>query len=80
MKAKGKLQICLKGLEIMNDDPTQVDVMYAKCEAVDGTNASTVQQIADAIAHKFAEKGLLNIHEIDICHVCKDNDLIPFWY
>lgn len=41
----------------MNDDPTQVDVLYAKCEAVDGTDTSTIQRIADAIAQKFAEKG-----------------------
>lgn len=54
----------------MNDDPTQVDVLYAKCEAAAGTDTSTLQQIADAIAQKFAEKGLKNIH---VMHVYKDN-------
>ncbi|ODN03508.1 Activating signal cointegrator 1 complex subunit 1 [Orchesella cincta] len=50
------IRIHLKGLEIMNDDPSQVDVLYAKCESSSGN--SIEQQIADLIANEFAKKGL----------------------
>lgn len=43
----------------MNDDPSQVDVLYAKCEPQDENN--TIQQIADLVARKFTEKGKIKL-------------------
>jgi len=52
--SSGKLTFQLQGLEIMNDDPTEASVLYAKCNWTD----STGQRLADFLAAKFIESGL----------------------
>lgn len=47
----------LKELEIMNDDPTQVDIVYAKCH----DKGDVLQQMADYIAKKFDKSGKIAI-------------------
>ncbi|OQV24521.1 putative Activating signal cointegrator 1 complex subunit 1 [Hypsibius exemplaris] len=48
---EGPLHCRLKGLEIMNDDPSEVDVLYAKIEDPTGR----LQQIADSVYEWFME-------------------------
>jgi activating signal cointegrator complex subunit 1 len=48
------LDIHIKGLEYMNDDPGQVDVLYAKIE----DSSNRIQQIADKLLVKFVDSGL----------------------
>ncbi|RNA08454.1 Activating signal cointegrator 1 complex subunit 1 [Brachionus plicatilis] len=50
-----KLKVQIKGLEYMNDDPAQVDVLYAKVTGLDSVNA--LQSIADGIMKTFVESG-----------------------
>ncbi|CAF0895435.1 unnamed protein product [Brachionus calyciflorus] len=52
-----KLQVRIKGLEYMNDDPSQVDVLYAKIKEENG-NGSVIQGISDGIMKKFVDSGL----------------------
>lgn len=47
--------IKVKGLEIMNDDPGEVDVIYGKV-----SDCEDLQLFADKIVDKFAESGLMN--------------------
>jgi len=54
------LFIRLKGLEIMNDDPSQVHVLYMKCETED----DRFQIISDTVARKFADTGTYHITNI----------------
>lgn len=49
-----KLNIEIKDLEIMNDDPGEVDVVYAKVNDCD-----ELQKLADGIVSKFTETGLM---------------------
>nr|CAB3223394.1 activating signal cointegrator 1 complex subunit 1-like [Phallusia mammillata] len=51
-----QLQIKVKGLEYMNDDPGAVDVLYAKVVDENGTNK--LQNFADAIATELVKGGL----------------------
>jgi len=51
-----QLKIRLKGLECMNDDPSAVNVLYAKCDK-QSDDLNCIQQIADMIALKYAESG-----------------------
>ena len=51
-KTDNKLNIEIKGLEIMNDDPGEVDVVYAKINKSD-----ELQTLSDGIVSKFAETG-----------------------
>jgi len=55
MAKKGNLRCRLQGIEIMNDDPTQVNILFAKC--VFQENDTTVQVMADFIHKKFLEAG-----------------------
>jgi len=48
-----KFSVC--GLEYMNDDPAEVDVLYAKVKDEDGT----LQAVADGIVDHFIESGLM---------------------
>merc|ERR1740129_1363595 len=48
-----KFSVC--GLEYMNDDPAEVDVLYAKVKDEDGT----LQAVADGIVNHFIESGLM---------------------
>jgi activating signal cointegrator complex subunit 1 len=54
------LDVHIKGLEYMNDDPSQADVIYAKvCQAQASPNSlDLLQQIADQLMNKFVEAGL----------------------
>ena len=51
-KTDNKLNIEIKGLEIMNDDQGEVDVVYAKINKSD-----ELQTLSDGIVTKFAETG-----------------------
>ena len=50
-----QLEICVDGLEIMNDDPAEVDVIYAKIVEEN----SKLQKLADFIVAEFAKTGLM---------------------
>ncbi len=54
--ASKPLKVSLKGLEYMNDDPSQVDVLYAKVKQVN--NQNHIQLIADDLMNKFCKSGL----------------------
>jgi len=62
------LHIRVKGLEIMNDDPAEVAVIYAKIHpgnpptdgrAAEITATNPLQEISDALVHKFVSAGLM---------------------
>uniref|UniRef100_A0A023FZE5 K Homology domain-containing protein n=1 Tax=Amblyomma parvum TaxID=251391 RepID=A0A023FZE5_AMBPA len=61
----GPLMVRVHGLEIMNDDPGEVDVLYAKVSAFnrEGPSRSSekckLQQLADGVAQRFLESGLM---------------------
>jgi activating signal cointegrator complex subunit 1 len=44
------------GVEYMNDDPAEVDVLYGKVYSKDGSHI--LQDIADGIVNYFSDKGL----------------------
>lgn len=51
----------IRGLEYMNDDPGDVDVLYAKIEPVqyeDNNEPNPVQVIADKLLTRFVDSGL----------------------
>lgn len=47
----------LKGVEYMNDDPAEVDVLYAKVITQDGSDR--LQRLADGLVERFVSKGLM---------------------
>ena len=51
-----QLEISVNGLEIMNDDPAEVDVIYAK---IVEENSEKLQEIVDFIVAEFAKTGLM---------------------
>ncbi|XP_053674230.1 activating signal cointegrator 1 complex subunit 1 [Anopheles nili] len=53
LKEYGPLELRVRGLEYMNDDPHAVDVLYAKIES------PALQRIADQIYECFISKGLM---------------------
>uniref|UniRef100_A0A023GMH3 Activating signal cointegrator 1 complex subunit n=1 Tax=Amblyomma triste TaxID=251400 RepID=A0A023GMH3_AMBTT len=58
------LMVRVHGLEIMNDDVSEVDVLYAKVSSYnkDGPARSEkckLQQLADAVARRFLDSGLM---------------------
>lgn len=53
------MRIILEGLEIMNDDPSDVDVLYAKVKLSLPKYGSSFQSMADKIVEHFANKGLI---------------------
>ncbi|XP_077498108.1 activating signal cointegrator 1 complex subunit 1 isoform X2 [Amblyomma americanum] len=59
------LMVRVHGLEIMNDDPSVVDVLYAKVSAYnkEGPSRSSekckLQQLADGVAQRFLDSGLM---------------------
>ncbi|KAI8428016.1 hypothetical protein MSG28_002313 [Choristoneura fumiferana] len=53
------LKIRMKGLSYMNDDPRDINVLYAKVEECDST-PGILQQLADGIADYFYKEGLMN--------------------
>jgi len=44
------------GVEYMNDDPAEVDILYGKVYAKDGSYI--LQDIADGVVNYFCDKGL----------------------
>ncbi|CAG0921473.1 unnamed protein product [Notodromas monacha] len=53
------IRVRLKGLEIMNDDWSQVQVVYAKLEpTLDSLGRDVIQEMADAIQNHFEGSGL----------------------
>ncbi|EDO29881.1 predicted protein [Nematostella vectensis] len=51
------LMVELKGVEYMNDDPTNVDVLYIKVQETDGGNR--LQKLANALMEAFVSCGLM---------------------
>lgn len=47
-------KVTVEGLEIMNDDPSEVDVLYAKI-----SQSADLQTVADKIVERFVESGLM---------------------
>lgn len=72
---KKSLVIEMSGIEYMNDDPYEVDVLYAKVKLVDGSNL--LQQAADSVVQHFVDTGYLkkeDVHEVKL-HVTLMNTL-----
>jgi len=57
MTSKANLRCRVQGLEIMNDDPTAVNILFAKCVFPEGD--TTVQALADFIHQEFIATGKL---------------------
>uniref|UniRef100_A0A182Q7Y7 K Homology domain-containing protein n=1 Tax=Anopheles farauti TaxID=69004 RepID=A0A182Q7Y7_9DIPT len=53
VKENGPIEVRIRGLEYMNDDPHAVDVLYAKIES------PALQTVADRIYEYFTTKGLM---------------------
>ena len=49
----------VKGLEFMNDDPSYVDVLYAKVQLVDKSNANRLQDFLDRLNQELVSTGLM---------------------
>lgn len=45
------------GVEYMNDDPAEVDILYGKVYAKDGSDI--LQEVADGVVNYFSDKGLM---------------------
>ena len=56
----GKLEVHIKGLEYMNDDPSMADVIYAKVNPVsnDTKSLDILQSISDKLMNTFVQAGL----------------------
>jgi activating signal cointegrator complex subunit 1 len=66
----GPLKVKLSGLNYMNDDPSAVDVLYAK------VNSEQLQEIANAIAEYFSSRGFIELkHDNVKLHVTLMNSL-----
>ncbi|CAG0891931.1 unnamed protein product [Darwinula stevensoni] len=57
LEGKG-LEIQVKGLEYLNDDPGEVDVLYAKVEPV-SHDSNVLQDLADSLVAHFLHSGLM---------------------
>ncbi|KAM7295498.1 putative activating signal cointegrator 1 complex subunit [Ixodes scapularis] len=55
------LYVRVSGLEFMNDDATEVDVLYAKVTTFDSNSRPNdkLQQLVDQVARRFAQSGLM---------------------
>lgn len=49
------MKIRVRGLECMNDDPSEVSVLYAKVFSKN----DVLQQLADKVTHYFNKSGIL---------------------
>jgi len=56
---KRSLAVRAQGVEYMNDDPAEVDVLYAVVQSVDGSNS--LQQVADSVVARFAQSDLMQL-------------------
>ncbi|CAJ0573500.1 unnamed protein product, partial [Mesorhabditis spiculigera] len=54
------LKVSIAGLQIMNDDPTQVNVLYA------GVRGEKVQEVANLVRDVFVEQGLCEPDKSDV--------------
>lgn len=52
------LVVKMQGIEYMNDDPAEVDVLYAKVATSDGSS-SKLQLLADKLVAQFVSEGLM---------------------
>ncbi|GLV42385.1 uncharacterized protein CBL_03122 [Carabus blaptoides fortunei] len=59
LKSGPPLIIKMKGLQYMNDDPSQVDVLYAKVNVENHENPDILQKISDDIVEFFYKNGLM---------------------
>lgn len=55
----GNISLVLHGLEIMNDDPTEVDVLYGKVSINPPKYNTIFQNMADQVLEKYTKKGFL---------------------
>ncbi|XP_049852737.1 activating signal cointegrator 1 complex subunit 1 isoform X1 [Schistocerca gregaria] len=55
---KRPLKLRMTGVEYMNDDPAEVDVLYGKVR-VEGSSEYLLQELADGIVEYFANRGLM---------------------
>ncbi|XP_022914170.2 activating signal cointegrator 1 complex subunit 1-like [Onthophagus taurus] len=53
------LKIVMEGIEIMNDDPTSVDVLYGKVKLDVQKYNSSLQKMSDLLVDQFAKKGII---------------------
>ncbi|CAF2363824.1 unnamed protein product [Rotaria sp. Silwood2] len=56
---KERFIVQLRGLEFMNDDPSFVDVLYAKVQLVDKTNTNRLQNFLDRLNEELLNTGLM---------------------
>lgn len=54
---KNPMRILLEGLDCMNDDPTEVSVLYAKVKLADGSHR--LQELVEKIVGVFVSKGVM---------------------
>ena len=52
-----EMSVDIRNLEIMNDDPAEVDVVYAKIAPGDTTDR--LQRVADSLEDRFVHAGLM---------------------
>lgn len=52
----------MKGIEYMNDDPHEVDVLYARVNLINGNNI--LQQAADSLVQNFVNTGFLKKDDV----------------
>eukprot|EP00040_Diaphanoeca_grandis_P031984 m.192634 g.192634 ORF g.192634 m.192634 type:complete len:359 (-) comp32475_c4_seq2:558-1634(-) len=55
----GNPHILVRGVNYMNDDPSNVDVLYAKVALCDDDTDLKLQSVVDAISTRFIEAGLM---------------------
>ncbi|KAH9638709.1 hypothetical protein HF086_013981 [Spodoptera exigua] len=58
------LKIRLKGLSYMNDDPSQIDVLYGLVQE-EGSSQGVIQQIADGLVQHFYKAGFMKDSEYE---------------
>ncbi|CAF1203613.1 unnamed protein product [Rotaria sordida] len=56
---KERFIVQLKGLEFMNDDPSFVDVLYAKVQLINQTNTTRLQNFLDRLNEELLNTGLM---------------------
>jgi activating signal cointegrator complex subunit 1 len=56
---KERFIVQIKGLEFMNDDPSFVDVLYAKVQLIDKINSNRLQNFLDRLSEELRNTGLM---------------------
>jgi hypothetical protein len=62
-------RLVLKGLEIMNDDQSSVDVVYAQLTRGDITGLNRLKQIVELLLHEFLRAELISNEEVERQHL-----------